>query len=120
MKRIGEFVREKRKEKGLSIRKVCERSGVSTAEISRIETGIRPTSTIQILEKIVNALGVGFDEFLRETGYINDDPAMRLVEEEVSKFPDLKICEETKLRLAEVIREHLRTDMSILSERKAG
>lgn len=119
-KKIGEFLRGKRKEKGYSMQRLSQLSGISTSEISRIETGVRPTSTIQTLEKLTTALGVTLDELLREAGYVSDsDPAMRLVEEEISKFPNLRISKETKLKLAEVIREHLRTDISVLSE-KAG
>lgn len=67
-KTIGEFLREKRKEQGLSARQLAERSGVSDGHIIYIENGLR-SPTFEKLMKLLDALGVSGEEFLRATGY---------------------------------------------------
>ena len=54
---LGEAVRKKRKEAGLSQEKLAEKAELSTVFISRIERGIESPS-IDNLAKIARALGV--------------------------------------------------------------
>ncbi|GAB4389018.1 MAG: XRE family transcriptional regulator [Thermodesulfovibrionales bacterium] len=63
----GEFIRMKRKGKGLSARQLAELSGVSDAHIIYIEKGLR-NPTFERLARILEALGTGFDELLSSTG----------------------------------------------------
>lgn len=63
----GEFIRQKRKEKGLSARQLAELSGVSDAHIIYIENGLR-NPTFEKLSRILDALGAGFEELLSKTG----------------------------------------------------
>jgi SOS-response transcriptional repressor LexA len=67
MKTTGEFIKEKRREKGLSARQLAELSGVSDAHIIYIEKGQRKP-TFEKLMDILNALGVTMEEFLERTG----------------------------------------------------
>jgi transcriptional regulator with XRE-family HTH domain len=54
---LGEAVRAKRKEAGLSQEKLAEKADLSTVFISRIERG-RESPTVDNLVKIARALGV--------------------------------------------------------------
>ncbi|HCJ08029.1 MAG TPA: XRE family transcriptional regulator, partial [Lachnospiraceae bacterium] len=42
---LGSYVREKRNEKGMSQRELANASGISNAEISRLESGKRKASS---------------------------------------------------------------------------
>lgn len=67
---VGEFIRTRRQLAGLSASEVGERAGVSAAHILYIEKGKR-RPTFDVLVRVLNALGIPFDEFLRETGFID-------------------------------------------------
>jgi transcriptional regulator with XRE-family HTH domain len=59
MRPIGDQIRELRKERGLSLQKAAADSGISTAALSRIETGAR-YPTLRTLEGLTGSLGVSF------------------------------------------------------------
>ena len=62
---LGETVRAKRKEKGLSQEKLAEKSDLSTVFISRIERG-EESPTLDNLVKIARALGVRVRDLVEE------------------------------------------------------
>jgi SOS-response transcriptional repressor LexA len=76
MKTVGQFIRQKREEQGLSARQLAERAGVSDAHILYIETG-RRNPTFDKVMNILDALGVGIEEFLMEArpSVANVEPA---------------------------------------------
>ncbi len=76
MRTLGEFIREKRQEQGLSARQLAERAGVSDAHIIYIETGRRNPTFYKVMN-ILDALGAGVEDFLREArpGVANIEPA---------------------------------------------
>ena len=86
MSAIGDKFKECRLEKGLSVREVAEKAGVSDTEVFRIETGRRVNPSAKILVSIGKALGMANDEVLRLTGLMenNDVPLIEKV------FPDIK------------------------------
>src|SRR5215207_2467660 len=65
--RLGERVRELRRERGLTLEALAERSGVSRAMISKVERGEK-NPTLVVAAKVAEGLGVslsqlvGFDE----------------------------------------------------------
>ncbi len=63
-----EFIKNKRLEHGLTLRKLGELSGVSYAHISDIESG-KHQPTFEMLMRILTALGVPFTDFLKAIGY---------------------------------------------------
>jgi len=69
MKKIGEFLKEKRKEKEYSLRGLEKKAGVTNPHIRNIEEGIRKP-TFEVLMKLLEALNVEASEFLMETGYM--------------------------------------------------
>lgn len=65
-RRVAETVRVLRKNRGYSLDDLAQRSGVSRASLSQIETA-KTNPTISILWKIAAALGVPFAQLLGET-----------------------------------------------------
>lgn len=62
---LGEAVRAKRKEAGISQEKLAEKADLSTVFISRIERGIESPSVDNVL-KIARALGVKVRDLVAE------------------------------------------------------
>lgn len=69
MKKIGEFLKAKRKEKEFSLRDLEKIAGVTNPHIRNIEEEIRKP-TFAVLMKLIDALNVEPQEFLIETGYM--------------------------------------------------
>ncbi|WP_080058936.1 helix-turn-helix domain-containing protein [Spirosoma aerolatum] len=59
-KRIGQKIREARKAKGLTLKELGVKVGVSESVMSRYEVGGQ-NLTIETLQKVADALGVNFD-----------------------------------------------------------
>ncbi len=78
---LGQFVKTKRKELGLSQDKLAKASGVSDSTIKRIEDGSRKTPNWENLCKIARALQTHPFEILLKAGYIEPSdiqPDMKL------------------------------------------
>ncbi len=76
MSELGSYIRTKRQEKGLSIRRLAELAEISHTEIKRIEDGIRKQPSPQVLRSIATALGVSYEELMAAAGYI-DEPNVK-------------------------------------------
>jgi len=71
-KKLGKIIRNIRKEKGISLRKLAESVGVSFVNISYIENGRIETSK-NVLKKISKALDYDFDKLLALAKKVDDD-----------------------------------------------
>lgn len=69
---LGEFIKEKRNLKNWSQRDLAAKSGVSNAEISRIESGKRKEPSSSVLKDIASALDVPVEDLLQQAGVISD------------------------------------------------
>lgn len=69
---FGEYLKELRKEKSLSQRVLSEKSGVSNAEISRIESGERLKPSPDTLRALAPVLCVQYEELMEKAGYLNN------------------------------------------------
>lgn len=67
---IGEHLKSLRVKRKLSQRALAEKSGISNAEISRIESGERKKPSGEVLAALTIALEVDFDEFLKNPGHL--------------------------------------------------
>lgn len=74
MNELGTFIKGKRTEKGLSIRRLAELADISHTEVKRIEDGLRKQTSPQVLRSIASALGVPYEDLMAAAGYI-DEPA---------------------------------------------
>ncbi len=69
---FGEYLKQIRKEKSLSQRALAEKSGVSNAEISRIETGGRQKISPDVLRAIAPVLEIPYGDLMEKAGYISE------------------------------------------------
>lgn len=65
LKNLGARMRELRKQKGLTLVEIAEKTGVAQATLSRIETGVM-IGTIESHAKIAEVLGVGLPELYQD------------------------------------------------------
>lgn len=72
-KEFGQYLRQIRKLAGLSIRQLEEKSGVSNAYLSQIETGKRGIPSSDVIKKIHGPLGVSFEDLLEKAGHITSE-----------------------------------------------
>lgn len=70
--RFGEYLKILRNTAGLTQRELSEASGVSNAEVSRIESGERQKPSPMILKAFASHLGVPYEELLQQAGYIEE------------------------------------------------
>jgi XRE family transcriptional regulator, regulator of sulfur utilization len=64
MNHIGDHIRITRGRAGLSQQELAERSGISKAQISRLEAGSQDNPGIKTLIPIASALGVSLEELI--------------------------------------------------------
>jgi len=76
--RLGDLLRRLRGE--MSQLDLARRSGVSNAEISRIESGLRESPHPHTLQKLAEVLGVDPEELYRAAGYLKGEPSPALGE----------------------------------------
>lgn len=69
---FGEYLKQIRKEKGLSQRALSEKCGISNAEISRIETGERQKPSPDVLKALAPVLEITYEELMNKAGYLNE------------------------------------------------
>ena len=82
LKNLGARMRELRKQKGLTLVEIAEKTGVAQATLSRIETGVM-IGTIESHAKIAEVIGVGLPELYQDI----DDRSAKTA---VGKEEDLK------------------------------
>jgi transcriptional regulator with XRE-family HTH domain len=65
---LGEYVRQKREEAGLSQRQLAQEAGVSFSNISRLESGFHTSPTPGLLKNIADVLDIDLAELLAYLG----------------------------------------------------
>lgn len=69
---LGEILKERRIEKGLSKNKLAQYVGISQPEVTRIENGIRTIPNIVTLIYFCEVLDLDFIELLKVTGFVDE------------------------------------------------
>src|SRR5690348_16257857 len=69
---FGAYLKERRKEKGLTLKQVQNAATVSNAYISQIERGQRNPPHPDILKRLAEVYGVTHQELLVAAGYLED------------------------------------------------
>lgn len=69
---LGEILKERRIEKGLSKNKLAQYVGISQPEVTRIENGIRTIPNIVTLIYFCEVLDLDFIEMLKVTGFVDE------------------------------------------------
>lgn len=67
-KSFGQALRELRENRGYSINKLADKTGVSAAHISRLENGKRPAPSPRVIEKFSQVLG-SYEKLMIAAGY---------------------------------------------------
>lgn len=67
---LEEYLIKTRKERGYSQRDLAEKSNVSPAEISRVESGKRQKPAPAVLQALAEALDVNYGKLLELAGYV--------------------------------------------------
>ena len=73
---LSEKIKILREEKGMTQGILSRRSGVSVAEICRIEKGERQNPSINLLNKLLKGLDVDTETYLKVTGFIKMSKAV--------------------------------------------
>ena len=68
-KTFSEKIKELREAKGITQGELSRLSGVSVAEICRIEKGERQNPSINLLNKLLSALEVDINTYVKVTGF---------------------------------------------------
>lgn len=70
---FGRRLKEIRTKKGFSINQLAMYSGVSSAQISRIENSKRGVPKPETIKKLADALKYPYEQLMKEAGYIESD-----------------------------------------------
>jgi len=70
---FGSYIKSLREQNHLSQRELAEKSGVSNAEISRLETGGRKKPSPMVLKALAPYLGVPYETLMQQAGYIAEN-----------------------------------------------
>jgi transcriptional regulator with XRE-family HTH domain len=73
---LGELVRKLRVEAGMSTHKLAELAGVNQSNISRLELGQAPRSTMSSLTRIAEVLGIDPARLYKAAGITDADAAL--------------------------------------------
>lgn len=71
MNDFGEYLKSLRVKKGLTINQLSLYSGISSSQLSRIETGKRGIPKPPTIEKLAQALKIDYNELMKAAGYID-------------------------------------------------
>lgn len=78
---FGAALKRLREEKGMTIQQLAIAAGISGAQISRIENGLRGIPKPATLRKIAEATGTSYEALMEEAGYLHEDHSEQQVPE---------------------------------------
>ena len=85
---LGEFIRDRRRDARLSLRRLSELAGVSNPYLSQIERGLRKPSA-DILQQLARALHVSAETLYVRAGILDDRADAPNLEDEILRDPTL-------------------------------
>lgn len=71
MSSFGQYLRELREKRGFSLNQLAMKAGVSNAHISRLERGLRPAPSPEIIARLAGALHVSYEDLMKAAGYLD-------------------------------------------------
>ncbi len=110
---FGERLREKRIEKGYSLRKFADLVGVSPTYLSQVEQGNVDPPTAERVKRMADLLGENSDEWIALAGRVPED-LPKIIQEQPTEIPEL--LREASGMTAEQLRK-LREQARKLKER---
>lgn len=97
-----EYLKKLRKEKGLTLRDLEKKSGITNAYLSMIENGKRGIPNPDTLMKIHEPLGVSYEELMVKAGYISSEVRSELIPETVQTMESFNDFVELMKNAAEI------------------
>lgn len=88
---LGMYLRDIRKAKGFSLKKVEEEIEVSASYINRLEKGNRQNPSIYVLEKLSNFYGLDPKEIMKLAGYNVRNKTADIAEEIIDLLQDIDL-----------------------------
>ncbi|NHN29454.1 helix-turn-helix domain-containing protein [Paenibacillus agricola] len=70
---FGSYLKSVRLQKGISVNQLAFDSGISNAQISRIENGLRGIPKPVTIRKLAEALKVPYEEMMDQAGHIREE-----------------------------------------------
>ena len=113
MEQLGEFIRERRNQARLSLRKLSEQAGISNPYLSQIERGLRKPSA-EILQSIAKALRISAETLYVQAGIL-DDPEERDRSVEAAIFGDGSLNDRQRQVLLDIY-ERFRSENRVRAE----
>jgi transcriptional regulator with XRE-family HTH domain len=101
---FGQYLRELRKSKKLTIRQLEKSSGVSNSYLSQLENGLRDIPSPHVIEKLSEGLDASYEQLMLVAGY-SKDPTTSYANNLVTWFGKLSQSDAEKLKqIWEVIK----------------
>ena len=70
---LGELIKKRRNELGMSRNALAVAAGISHTEINRIETGDRKQPSVIVLNSLASALSISQEDLMKAAGYMPSD-----------------------------------------------
>ncbi|WP_281282559.1 helix-turn-helix domain-containing protein [Paenibacillus piri] len=70
---FGFYLKQARERKGFSVNQLALESGISNAQISRIENGLRRAPKPETIRKLAEALHIPYEEMMEKAGHMPDE-----------------------------------------------
>jgi transcriptional regulator with XRE-family HTH domain len=70
---FGTYLKHVRESKGISVNQLALESGISNAQISRIENGLRGIPKPETIRKLAEALQLPYEEMMEKAGHMPDE-----------------------------------------------
>ena len=87
--KFNEYLKQLRERRGMSQRELADASNISSAEISRLESGIRQKASPVVLKALAVALNVPYNELMRVAGYTEDETDKPIIAAHIPDMADL-------------------------------
>ena len=84
MQELSNYLKKLRGE--MSIRQVAEKTGISNAYLSQLESGKRNNPHPDVLKKLAKFYGIPVIEFLKKAGYLDQDISEETYEEKIDRL----------------------------------
>ncbi|MEZ2737245.1 helix-turn-helix domain-containing protein [Aneurinibacillus aneurinilyticus] len=124
MTNFGQFLRNLRNKKDMTVNQLAMYSGVSAAAISRIENGKRGVPKPETIRKIAEALKVPYEELMEAAGYLPEENQSSSQKQSLLNDPELNIAfydgyDELSPEEQEAVKEIVKNTIETFKKMKA-
>ncbi|MEZ2661504.1 helix-turn-helix domain-containing protein [Aneurinibacillus aneurinilyticus] len=124
MTNFGQFLRNLRNKKDMTVNQLAMYSGVSAAAISRIENGKRGVPKPETIRKIAVALKVPYEELMEAAGYLPEENQSSSQKQSLLNDPELNIAfydgyDELSPEEQEAVKEIVKNTIETFKKMKA-